>query len=46
MSNMQPLSKQIRSLRSQLECWNVGTLEYWVSEKWKDGLLIKAMLTA
>jgi hypothetical protein len=43
---MQLLGKQFRSLCSQSECWNVRTLEYWVLEKWKDGVLIKAMLTA
>jgi hypothetical protein len=25
---------QVRSLRSQLECWNTGTMEQWVLEKW------------
>ena len=29
----------VSSLRSQLECWNIGTLEYWVLGKWKVGLL-------
>jgi hypothetical protein len=30
---------QVSSFRSQLECWNIGTLEYWVLGKWKVGLL-------
>jgi len=24
------IHNQVSSLRSQLECWNIGTLEYWV----------------
>jgi hypothetical protein len=29
----------------QLECWNTGMLEYWVLEKYKNGLLGKFPLT-
>jgi hypothetical protein len=33
------IRKHVSSLHSQLECWNIGTLEYWVLGKWKVGLL-------
>jgi hypothetical protein len=32
---------ELSSLRSQLECWNNGTMEYWVLENCGSGLLAK-----
>jgi hypothetical protein len=34
------LSEQVSSLRSQLECWNVGILEYWKNGFWKNGRMV------
>jgi hypothetical protein len=36
---------ELSSLRSQLEYWNVGILEYWVLAKWVIGSLAKPLLT-
>ena len=30
---------ELSSLRSQLECWNNGTMEYWVLGNWDSDLL-------
>ena len=36
---------ELSSLRSQLECWNTGKMEYWVLGNWDFGLLEKFILT-
>ncbi len=35
---------ELSSLRSQLECWNNGTMEYWVLGNWDSDLLVKPYL--
>ena len=37
--------KELSSLRSQLEWWNIGIMEYWVLGKWNIELMVKLLLT-
>ena len=37
------LFNELSSLRSQLECWNNGMLEYWALGKWGSVLLSKSL---